>query len=117
MKYAVTELKKLVPNASFLEQYEDIFGDVGKYKLLHDKVMEFITYTYHPKSPLVKQFPNIKTLSHPGPLVLVDGSPTQEDLTLAASIAARFSKAKPDEQVEMELLSWRQVSSPSGSGQ
>jgi len=49
------------------------------------------------------RFISIKTISHSGPLVLIDGEPTKEDLQLAARIAARFSKGKQAEEVEVEL--------------
>ena len=50
-----------------------------------------------------KQYAHIRTLSHPGPLVLIDGEPGEEDLALAARIAARYSKGRNAEQVEMEI--------------
>ncbi|HET8706963.1 MAG TPA: hypothetical protein VFM46_11745 [Pseudomonadales bacterium] len=49
-----------------------------------------------------KQFPHIRTHC-PGPLVLVDGSPTEADLLLAARIAARFSKLKDTDSVGVEI--------------
>ncbi len=50
-----------------------------------------------------KQFTHIRTLSHPGPLVLLDGQPGADDIALAARIAARFSKGRDAEQVEVEI--------------
>lgn len=41
-----------------------------------------------------KQFHAIRPLSHGGPLTLVDGKATREDLVYAASLAARFSQGK-----------------------
>ena len=49
------------------------------------------------------RFISIKTLSHSGPLVLVDGSPDDDDLLLAARITARYSKGKLADEVEMEV--------------
>ena len=42
-------------------------------------------------------------MSHPGPLVLVDGEPDDEDLHLAARLTARFSKGRDAENVEVEI--------------
>ena len=50
-----------------------------------------------------KQFIHLFTTSHPGPLVLVDGEPTDTDLELAARITARYSKGKTAESVTVEL--------------
>ncbi|MBV1884446.1 MAG: hypothetical protein KUG82_22590 [Pseudomonadales bacterium] len=50
-----------------------------------------------------KQFHTIRTLSHPGPLTLVDGAPTTEDLQYAATIAARFSQGRDAETVEVQI--------------
>ncbi|MDH5300138.1 MAG: tRNA (5-methylaminomethyl-2-thiouridylate)-methyltransferase [Gammaproteobacteria bacterium] len=49
-----------------------------------------------------KLFPHIRTQC-PGPLVLVDGVPTDADLEIAASVAARFSKEKNAETVGVEI--------------
>jgi len=49
------------------------------------------------------RFISLKTTSHAGPLVLVDGQPDEEDLKLAARIAARFSQGKQADEVEIEL--------------
>lgn len=47
-----------------------------------------------------KQFVSIKTASHPGPLSLLDGSAiSDEDIVLAASIAARYSQGRDADQV------------------
>ena len=48
-------------------------------------------------------FTSLKTVSHPGPLALVDGSPCREDLELAARILARYSQGREVDQVEVEL--------------
>lgn len=50
-----------------------------------------------------KRYCAIRTLSHPGPLVLVDGEPTDADLELAARIAARYSKGRTAPEVELEV--------------
>ncbi len=50
-----------------------------------------------------KQYTHLFTTSHPGPLVLVDGEPTEADLELAARIAARYSKGKTAESVAVEI--------------
>lgn len=49
------------------------------------------------------RFISIKTTSHSGPLVLVDGEPSDEDLQLAARISARYSKGRQDDAVELEV--------------
>jgi hypothetical protein len=50
-----------------------------------------------------KQFIHLKTLSHPGPLALIDGDPSQQDLELAARLVARFSQGRDADRVELEL--------------
>ncbi len=50
-----------------------------------------------------KQFHHIRTLSHPGPLTLVDGTPSVADLENAASIAARYSKGREAETVKVQI--------------
>jgi len=49
------------------------------------------------------QFIHLRTLSHRGPLVLVDGKPGADDLTLAARLAARFSQGRDAEKVSVEI--------------
>jgi tRNA U34 2-thiouridine synthase MnmA/TrmU len=49
------------------------------------------------------RFISIKTISHSGPLVLVDGQPSDQDLQLAAQITARYSKGKQADEVELEV--------------
>jgi tRNA U34 2-thiouridine synthase MnmA/TrmU len=49
------------------------------------------------------RFISIKTTSHSGPLVLVDGQPSDQDLQLAARITARYSKGKQADEVELEV--------------
>ncbi|MDH5232081.1 MAG: tRNA (5-methylaminomethyl-2-thiouridylate)-methyltransferase [Gammaproteobacteria bacterium] len=48
-----------------------------------------------------KMFASMTTDSCPGPLVLLDGELSQEDLELAAAIAARFSQGREHEQVQI----------------
>ena len=49
-----------------------------------------------------KQFQSIKTISHAGPLALVEGAQlNDEQIRLACAIVARFSKGKTADQVEL----------------
>jgi tRNA U34 2-thiouridine synthase MnmA/TrmU len=50
-----------------------------------------------------KQFYSIKSLSHIGPLVLVDGTPGESDLELAARIAARYGRGRMEQSVTMSI--------------
>ena len=51
-----------------------------------------------------KLFTHIKTISHAGPLALVDGEDlSAEDLTTAARLVARFSKGKDADEVEVAV--------------
>jgi len=50
-----------------------------------------------------RDFTSISTVTHKGPLVLVDGSPSEEDLKLAAEITARFSQGRDADDVEVEI--------------
>ncbi len=50
-----------------------------------------------------KRFPHLRCVSHPGPLVLVDGEPGAADLELAARIAARYSQGRTAPAVTLEL--------------
>ena len=50
-----------------------------------------------------QHFQTIKTTSHAGPLAIIDGPPlSPEQVTLAASIIARFSKGKNADQVDLD---------------
>lgn len=51
-----------------------------------------------------KRYPHLKTTSHKGPMVLVDGTPTEEDMTLAARIAARFGQGRTSDRVMAEIV-------------
>jgi len=50
-----------------------------------------------------KQYPSIKITSHSGPLTLIDGTPSDEDLLYAARIAGRFSKGRMDDEMTVEI--------------
>lgn len=48
-----------------------------------------------------KIFTNIKTVSHAGPLCLIDGPADKDDLEYAAKIVARYSQGKNEESVTL----------------
>jgi hypothetical protein len=51
-----------------------------------------------------KQFQTIKTVSHGGPLALIEGAPLDpQQLELACAITARFSQGRDAESVEFEF--------------
>ncbi|MES9869187.1 MAG: tRNA (5-methylaminomethyl-2-thiouridylate)-methyltransferase [Sedimenticola sp.] len=50
-----------------------------------------------------KQFISLKTTSHPGPLALIDGEVSDEDIELAARLVARYSQGKSADSVDLEL--------------
>lgn len=50
-----------------------------------------------------KQFTHMFATSHPGPLVLLDGVANEDDLELAARLAARYSQGKTAESVDVEV--------------
>src|SRR5690606_22064656 len=50
-----------------------------------------------------KQFITLRTADCPGPLVLVDGTPNEDDLVVAARIAARYSKGRDRERVQLAV--------------
>ena len=50
-----------------------------------------------------KLYTHIITTLHPGPLVLVDGEPTDAELELAARIAARYGKGRSADKVTTEI--------------
>lgn len=50
-----------------------------------------------------RRFISLKTTSHIGPMALIDGEPSDEDLLLAARITARYSQGKQAREVELEL--------------
>ena len=58
-----------------------------------------------------RQFQTIKTVSHPGPLALIEGEPLdQEQLELACAITARFSQGRDAESVELRFSDREQES-------
>tara|TARA_B100001057_G_C22739421_1_gene907125 strand:+ start:67 stop:1137 length:1071 start_codon:yes stop_codon:yes gene_type:complete len=50
-----------------------------------------------------KQFITLRTMSHKGPLTLLDGKASDEDLKLASQIVARFSQGRDAEAVDVEV--------------
>lgn len=50
-----------------------------------------------------RQFVHLKTISHGGPLALLDGVATEDDLQLAAQLVARFSQGRTAEQVRVAV--------------
>ncbi len=52
-----------------------------------------------------KQYIHLRSHSHGGPLVLIDGEVNQDDIYLAARIAARYGQGRKAEQVEIEVIS------------
>ncbi len=50
-----------------------------------------------------KQFVHLRPISHPGPLVLIDGEVNDDDVALAARITARYSKGHSAEQVTVAV--------------
>ena len=50
-----------------------------------------------------KIYTHLFATSHPGPLALIDGNPTDEDLQLAAQIVARYGKGKMADEVTVEI--------------
>jgi tRNA U34 2-thiouridine synthase MnmA/TrmU len=50
-----------------------------------------------------KQFTHLIPVSHPGPLVLIDGNTNEEDLKIAARLTARFSQGKKEAHVRVEV--------------
>lgn len=50
-----------------------------------------------------KQFVSIKTLSHGGPEALIDGTPTDADILLAARLVARYSQGRGADSVRLEV--------------
>lgn len=50
-----------------------------------------------------KTFTHLVCTSHPGPLTLIDGTPSEEDLKLAARISTRFSKAREATEATVEI--------------
>jgi len=51
-----------------------------------------------------KQFTSLRTVSHGGPLVLIDGEVNEDDIELAARIAARYGQGRSAPAVELEVM-------------
>jgi tRNA-specific 2-thiouridylase len=51
-----------------------------------------------------KEFISLLASSHNGPLVLIDGTPSAEDLYLAAGITARYGQGREAEQVDVTIM-------------
>jgi len=51
-----------------------------------------------------RQYPQLRVISHGGPLTLVDGKLSADDLQLAARIVARYCQGKMEPEVEMEYI-------------
>jgi tRNA U34 2-thiouridine synthase MnmA/TrmU len=49
------------------------------------------------------QYVSMRTINHPGPLVLIDGEVSEENLELAARVLARYSKGKKESSVQVEI--------------
>ncbi|MCH9674508.1 MAG: tRNA (5-methylaminomethyl-2-thiouridylate)-methyltransferase [Gammaproteobacteria bacterium] len=49
------------------------------------------------------QFTSMRSSSHPGPIALIDGETTPDDLQLAARLLARFCQGRDEPEVEIEL--------------
>ncbi len=52
-----------------------------------------------------RQYTHLKTLSHSGPLALIDGEAGEADLQLAARLVARYSQGRDANQVQVEITS------------
>ncbi len=50
-----------------------------------------------------RQYINLKTVSHSGPLALIDGGADETDLQLAARLVARYSQGRDEDQVRIEI--------------
>ena len=57
-----------------------------------------------------KAFTHLRTVSHNGPLALIDGRPSQADLELAARIVARYSQGRDADAVTVS------IAMPDGTG-
>lgn len=50
-----------------------------------------------------KQFIHLRVLDHMGPLMLLDGDPSAEDLNLAARVMARYSDGRDESSVRVQI--------------
>jgi tRNA U34 2-thiouridine synthase MnmA/TrmU len=51
-----------------------------------------------------RDFAHIRMVSHNGPLILVDGTPSDDDLVRAAQIAGRFSQGREADSITVEIV-------------
>ena len=49
------------------------------------------------------EYTTILTVSHGGPVTLIDGTPTQDDLLVAARIVARYSQGRDADNVTLSI--------------
>jgi tRNA U34 2-thiouridine synthase MnmA/TrmU len=49
------------------------------------------------------RFPHLSTVSHPGPLALIDGDPSEADIEFAARLVARYSQGRSADEVTLEF--------------
>jgi len=50
-----------------------------------------------------KEFVSMNCASHRGPLALIDGTPSEDDLIQAAQITARYGQGREADQVEVTI--------------
>jgi len=50
-----------------------------------------------------KTFTNLNCSSHQGPLALIEGMPTEEDLVIAAKLIARYGQGREAQTVDVEI--------------
>jgi tRNA U34 2-thiouridine synthase MnmA/TrmU len=50
-----------------------------------------------------KQFIHMQAIAHRGPIILIEGEPTSEDLIICARIAGRFCSGKEETEVQINL--------------
>jgi hypothetical protein len=51
------------------------------------------------------QFPSLELTSHGGPLALIDGTPSEADIALAARIVGRYSQGRDAAGIALNLRS------------
>jgi tRNA-specific 2-thiouridylase len=49
------------------------------------------------------EYTTIRTVSHRGPVTIVDGTPDDDDLLFAARIAARYSQGRDADRVTLSI--------------
>ena len=50
-----------------------------------------------------RQFTSMRVIDHKGPLALVDGTPTQQDLELAGQIIGRYSQGRDELKIQVQV--------------